>query len=504
MYEGSVCDGQEGERDSDLSRRAERILANAKRKLDLCGQNISRARSSLILSPSATPTALLENLAAVGPTVRARAESAGGSRSQHWRYNNQQAKAEERGPVHLRTSSESAVHPARGLGLERSYGGDIHRLAGVPEEVEKPQQRGVIRSNSTQQMRALRDQMKDLRGKITSLQEQNRDSMKRRQSVSSMRSSDSTSTWSPATPSLEEIRESRVLNLDVAIEKQWENHIASQHIASQQRASSRYSSTDSDRSGTPTGPRREDINSPTFGQYRTSDAFSYDNNMYRATFLKCTPPGSMSSIDTASTATATLPLQPPQLPTLERKGSFVSISSYATANENNSAPESPVADEPLHSKSLRPPPAWTTANGSPGDDGYHSGPNTPRVEKNVPQNTKQQLSIPASSWYRDSMDTFRTRSVVFEDGDRENGGVSLGISASSRDSQTMVVAGMGGAEEMELKMGRSDRVLIEGVIEALGRVCFAMETDGERSRGELRDRLREAMRVLEGDDGEMF
>jgi hypothetical protein len=103
------------------------------------------------------------------------------------------------------------------------------------------------------------------------------------------------------------------------------------------------------------------------------------------------------------------------------------------------------------------------------------------------------------------METFRTRSVMSEDGDREGGGVPLGISSSNRDSRTMIVAGMGiGGEEMVLRMGRNDRILVEGVIEALGRVCCAMEKEGERPRAELRDRLREAMRVLEGDDGEMF
>jgi hypothetical protein len=504
MYEGSVYDGQddaerERERETDLSRRAERILANAKRKLDLCGQNISRARSSLILSPSATPTALMENLAAVGPAVRPRAESTGGARSLQWKYNNKQAASEERGPAHGRTASESAVQSVRGLGLDRSFGG----LAGVPEEAEKTTGRGVSRSNSTQQMRALRDQMKDLRGKITSLQEQSsRDSIRRRQSISSMRSGESTPTAqrSPQAPTLEEIRESRVLNLDVSIEKQWE-----QQAAAQQRYSA--ATFDSDRSGTPKGPRREDINSPTFGctEFRNSDAFSFDNYMYGETFLKGIRPDSISSNGTASTATTTLAIPSSRPHTLERKGSFVSISSYATADEQRSAPASPFVDEQLHAGTqLRPPAAWT-ANGSPRDDGYHSGPNTPRVDKDQPPVKQSSNLAPASSWYRGSMETFRTRSVMSEDGDREGGGVPLGISSSNRDSRTMIVAGMGiGGEEMVLRMGRNDRILVEGVIEALGRVCCAMEKEGERPRAELRDRLREAMRVLEGDDGEMF
>jgi hypothetical protein len=78
--------------------------------------------------------------------------------------------------------------------------------------------------------------------------------------------------------------------------------------------------------------------------------------------------------------------------------------------------------------------------------------------------------------------------LIYEDdsdvaGGGAHGGVPLTIATSARDSQTMVVGGMGvgGKEEIELRIGRSDRVLIEGVIEALGRVCCAMETEGERS-----------------------
>ena len=530
LYEGSVYDGQEGE--PDISRRAEKVLASAKRKLDLCGQNISRARSSLILSPSATPNALLEHLDAVRPVVRRRAESAGGVHSQQWRYNNARAETEERGATatataHVRTASESAVTNARKLGTGRLFGdlGGLSELHEDPRETDKQQPaRAASTCNSAQQMRVLRDQMKDLRGKITSLQEQTK-TVKGRQSVSSIRSSstpafgpeDTTPQWSSASPNLEEIRESRVLNIQTTNEQEWE------HVSTQ-RSSSQHSVDGSDRSGTPTGPRREEINSPAFARQGVrSDAFSYDNYLFRESFFKGIRSSSMSSDGTESTATTTLPLAPPR--PLERKDSFISISSYATADEDQegSARASPnlvdlQADSHLRlrapSGTPRLPEGWLAAS-SPGDDGYHSAPHTPRADKELPQTPSDQPPppAPASSWYRESVDTMKTQSIfIYEDdsdvegGGVHGGGVPLTIATSTRDSQTMVVGGMGvgGKEEIELRIGRSDRVLIEGVIEALGRVCCAMETEGERSRAELRHRLRDAMSVLEGNDGEMF
>ncbi|KAF8249351.1 hypothetical protein K440DRAFT_660337 [Wilcoxina mikolae CBS 423.85] len=529
LYEGSVYDGEEGEhREVDLSRRAESILASAKRRLDLCGRNISRARSSLILSPSATPTALMDHLDAVGPVTRRRAESAGGSRSLQWKYNNR-AETEDRGMAHTRTASESAVHSARVLGAGGRSGGmmsgsiDMGVLVEDPREsAEKQQVRGVIRSNSTQQMRALRDQMKDLRGKITSLQEQTKsDSLRRRQSISSMRStptpSDNTPQYSPTGPTLEDIRESRVLNLKSPIEQEWE------HIAAQKRESTDTASVYSDRSGTPTAPRLDDANLSSSARYDSSYAFSYDSYLFGEAFIKGIRPTSMSSDGTASTATATLPAPH----TVQRKGSFVSISSYATADEdpNTSPPRSPGQSPDNHQKAgaslllpgLRPPsmlPAsprnWAVPNGSLRvDDGYHSAPHTPRVEKDLqPTVATRPPIMPASSWYRDSMDSVRTRSMVFEglaeEGMGRGGGVA--ISSSARDSHTMTVGGMGGEGDIELKIDKGDRALIEGVIEALGKVCYSMEMEGDVSRAELRERLRGALKVLEGEDpeGEMF
>ena len=569
--------------DADLSRRAEKILANAKRKLDLCGRNISRARSSLILSPSATPTALLDHLDAVGPAVvRRRAESAGGSHSQQWGgYNNRlgrddrTAAAVAQAAHHTRTASESALHfshSARGLGLAARFGGsggsiDMGVLAEDPHETAEKQQQhhqqgedeqqhmhGVAnRSNSTQQMRALRDQMKDLRGKITSLQEQTKsDSVRRRQSISSMRSHDSPPASSTA---LEGIRESRVLDIASPIEHEW------QHVATQQRISADSVSVYSDdRCGTPTAsssspssalpppppaPRREDVNSPTSSP--GSNAFSYDNYLIGGSFIKRIRPTSISSDGTASTATATLPAPPPH--TIQRKGSFVSISSYATADEtpdvspsqspdpdsNSPPPRAPRRVEstlllpglrPPSDLGLPPPKQWAVSSSLRVDDGYHSAPHTPRVDKDLtppppppPSAPAARLPVlPASSWYRDSVDTVRTRSMLFEGapsataigGGGGIGGGGVAISSSTRDSHTMVVGGMGGVGgvggEIELRIAKGDRQLIEAVIEALGRVCCSMETAGEPLRAELRERLRGAMKVLEGEDpeGEMF
>ena len=573
--------------DADLSRRAEKILANAKRKLDLCGRNISRARSSLILSPSATPTALLDHLDAVGPAVvRRRAESASGSHSQQWGgYNNRlgrddrttTAVAAVAAAHHTRTASESALHfshSARGLGMAARFGGsggsiDMGVLAEEPyETAEKHRQQGgdeqqhmhgvANRSNSTQQMRALRDQMKDLRGKITSLQEQTKsDSVRRRQSISSMRSHDSPPPQSST--ALEGIRESRVLDIASPIEHEW------QRVATQQRISADSASVYSDdRCRTPTAsssspssalpppppppaPRREDVNSPTSSA--GSNAFSYDNYLFGESFVKRIRPTSISSDGTASTATATLPAPPSH--TIERKGSFVSISSYATADETPdvSPPQSPNPDSnspplraprrvestlllpglrPPSDLSLPPPKQWAVSGSLRVDDGYHSAPHTPRVDKDPaplpppppPSAPAARLPVlPASSWYRDSVDTVRTRSMLFEGapstaaiggGGIGGGGGAVAISSSTRDSHTMVVGGMGGVGgvggEIELRIAKGDRQLIEAVIEALGHVCCSMETAGEPLRVELRERLRGAMKVLEGEDpeGEMF
>jgi len=524
LYEGSVYNGEEGE--VDLSRRAESILASAKRRLDLCGRNISRARSSLILSPSATPTALMDHLDAVGPVTRRRAESAGGSHSLQWKYNNR-AETEDRGMAHTRTASESAVHSARvsGMGGRSGIVGgsiDMGVLLEDPRELaEKQQVRGMIRSNSTQQMRVLRDQMKDLRGKITSLQEQTKsDSLRRHQSISSMRStptpSDTTPQYSPTGPTLEDIRESRVLNLKSPIEQEWE------HVAAQKRESTDTASVYSDRSGTPTAPRLDDPNLSSAARYDSSYAFSYDSYLFGEAFIKGIRPTSMSSDGTASTATPTLPTPH----TIQRKGSFVSISSYATADEGSetSPPRSPGHSPDNHHKvgaslllpGLRPPsmlPAspknWTVNGSLRVDDGYHSAPHTPRVEKDQPTAVARPPIMPESSWYRDSVDSVRQRSMVFEglaDGEGIGGGGGVAISSSARDSHTMTVGGIGGEGDIELRIDKGDRVLIEGVIEALGKVCCSMETEGEISRAELRERLRGAMKVLEGEDpeGEMF
>lgn len=524
IYEGSVYNGDEEScsinGDIDLSRRAEKILASAKRKLDLCGQNISRARSSLVLSPSATPTQMMDSLDAVGQMgqnfVR-RSESVGGTHSLQWKYNNRQEN-EDRGPTHLRTASESAVHSrpigtVAGLGNARSFD-ELSRLPeGQPLDSDQLKKAGIMRSNSTQQMRVLRDQMKDLRGKITSLQQQARSdsSLRQRRSINSLRSTPglSDSSYSPSTPSLEDIRESRVLNLKSPDE--WE-HISPQ--PGHNRGGDNEDESES-RCGTPKPlPRREQIHSPFSEQHEDrTDAFSYDSYLFGNSLINTIRPTSISSDGTVTSNTTAI-LQPPQ-PQISRKDSFVSVSSFITANENTrSASQSPqrVSDqETLHVSALRPPSARGNS-GSPRDDGYHSAPNTPRVDREqVSENHSPPPPAPSSSWYRDSVDIVEAdESSPHVDHHHHHYYHQRGasIESSKRDSQMMVVGGMGvgGKDEIELRVGRGDRVLIEGVIEALGRVCCAMETEEGRGRMELRERLRGAMMVLEGEDpvGEMF
>ena len=314
---------------------------------------------------------------------------------------------------------------------------------------------------------------------------------------------------SGSTPTLEEIRESRVLNLQSPVEQdEWEDVTPPGLDDDHSRSSSRASTgLDSDRSKTPTPPRREEVNSPFSERHEDrSDAFAYDSYLWGNSIFNSLRPRSMSSEGTASTATI---LEPPRVPVIERKDSMVSLSSYMTADENASISE---RESPANETALLQPPSpqgWSTSLRV--DDGYHSAPHTPQVDNSsslhVP--SPQPPNLAGSSWYRDSVSTRAASnrsmlSMVIEG----SVGSSVGISSSARDSQTMVVGGMGpsGMEEIELKIDRGDRILIEGVIEALGKVCCAMETEGESVKVELRERLRGAMLVLEGEDpaGEMF
>ncbi|KAI5780491.1 hypothetical protein EDC01DRAFT_620613 [Geopyxis carbonaria] len=460
IYEDSIFEGHEGESNGgrgtpDLSRRAERILANAKRKLDLCGQNISRARSSLILSPSSTPTSFMDHLNAVGPmSPRMRSGSAEPVMysQQRWkpeglRYggNSAEGGALPGGGVglgaHLRTSSEGAVLQNGG----RSFDG-MSMLSDVvedPREVERPSSE-MSRSKSTQQMRALRDQMKDLRGKITNLQAQNKtDSVKRRESFSSLAGGINLNT-----PSLQDIRESRELDMKRPT------------IEAPEPETPRDSwATILPRQGTSSPNRASEVCSPFSERHEDRlDAFSYDSLLIGTSFIPSHSidsfrPTSMSSDTSTATILGALPL--------ERKESIASVSSYETA----------IEPDDNYTNGLRPAPSPRT------DDGYHSTPHTP-------------LAPPPpvdSSWYRESIATLGATVAP-----------ALNIGRSTRDSSAMVVG------DMELRIGREERYLIEGVIEVLGRICCQMETESAEGRRELRERLRGAMRVLEGEEGEMF
>ncbi|TGZ76430.1 hypothetical protein EX30DRAFT_399283 [Ascodesmis nigricans] len=653
--------GNGGARESqDLSRRAERILASAKRRLDRCGQNISRARNSIILSPSLSPTIPVlgketptNEMASIASVLEM--EDVLGQfpvpAGEKWRRMEQTPVGGFGGlREHMRTASESAV--------VRSESAGARTLQGMREENDNG---SAARSRSAQQMRSLRDQMKDLRGKISSLQEQaqrdrERDNVRRRTSVSSLRSNHSSNGFY-STPSLEEIRESRVLDINTTNE--WDDMIPSHHHHHHHHRDSFHhrfsqaSRSSSRSSGTPK-PRDDLVTSPFSERHEDRyDAFSYDALLIGTSFVHHRRTLSSSS----STSTATIQQQH-----LERASSQNSISSYATATESlsprfaaisrsNSADT--IRDNPspatttssgvsspgtaiLGTHPLRPPPVKSASSSSSSsslssrsrglDDqhsSYHSAPQTPHLMKPTPSPSSSSSSASSSfssrtpktktkpmkneqSWYRDSISTEteaetetenETVDGYYTDQSSDNNLSSsssshshplsypphdrqqrhqqrqrmsttstsssrystdtitafspptprapqpprhhphhqpVSIHASHRDSQTMIVNGViEGREEVELKVGREDRVLIEGVIETLGRVCCELEAVGrgkgaegardnggdtgrggdmgingrgmemEERREVLRERLRGAMRVLEGWEGEV-
>src|SRR5690606_31092257 len=101
VYEESIADDSERRPSTPerLERRAERVLAHAKKKLDLCGANLSKARESMVISP--TPQSPGD----------AHWRSFGGSVNER-DVNN----ARPVNIAHLRTSSESAVNRYGSIG----------------------------------------------------------------------------------------------------------------------------------------------------------------------------------------------------------------------------------------------------------------------------------------------------------------------------------------------------------------------------------------------------
>lgn len=538
VYADSVFDGHDNDNDdgntirphtpSDLSWRAERILANAKKKLDLCGQNISRARSSLILSPSTTPTSFHEQLDGVkampalhSHRFRFRNDGMGGNNGF---YGNSGINS------HLRTNSESAVPYARkGVNGSRSSSrdglGTIEDVDEQPAEIERPQsEQSTSPSKSTQQMRALRDQMKDLRGKITSLQNQAKsDSMKRR-SITSLRSTPNPYE-SQSTLSLDDLKVEDLSPIEPG--ETWEN---AEEIPDD------YSST---RSGTPRAFRRSA--SPFEARHEDrEDAFSYDALFYgdgvyaNSSNSGASRPMSYGSDGTASTATV---LEPPRITAVRsamRRDSFGSIDSFATAAEDSPSPVSNMQRLIVPTPPLTVPGEWLSPTmSSPRDDGYHSAPHTPRspyhkdssssLSSEVTKVTKPQpftSFVTPTACYPPAKSTTSTSSEEFDTSidarithsrparhPNRRSGISIGgthiatTSTSGNDSKdALLLSSADGLGDISLKLGRSDHELIEKMIEGLGAVCCSMEMEiDEKKRGEWRKRLEGALGVLRGE-----
>ncbi|KAI5839843.1 hypothetical protein DFP73DRAFT_483574 [Morchella snyderi] len=505
VYADSVFDGPDDAPNprphtpGDLSWRAERILANAKKKLDLCGQNISRARSSLILSPSTTPTSFHEQLNGV------RAMPA--FHSQRFRMRNEAAVGSGNGgnggSAHVRASSESAVIKSRRSGMIGGEGCLVGLgLGTIADEDERShvteQAMGnntIGPSKSTQQMRALRDQMKDLRGKINSLQEQAKTDSMRRRSISSLRST-------PTPYDSPTLMDDLKYHPD-SPQETWE---------SAEESPDEYASTVS--SGTPRAYRRSVISPFSAARHEDrEDAFSYDALFYgNGIYANGTNgrPISYGSDGTESTTTAIL--EP--TPHFKRRDSFDSINSFATAAEDRSSSSTEslrrkAASQNPHHHHPTPSPEWL-ATPTLRDDGYHSAPHTPKnpgykdysplaAEHKQPaagkpypvhpsptqqQQQQQQWSAPPTSI--DAVVTAATRGKI-----NRKSVITLGA------AESMLLTSDG---EIRLQLSNSDRELIESMIEGLGEVCCSMEMEQEPGRrAEYRRRLEGALKVLRGE-----
>ncbi|RPA77174.1 hypothetical protein BJ508DRAFT_379080 [Ascobolus immersus RN42] len=193
IYEESIFGDEHDGRNSPTiwSKRAERVLQGAKKKLDNYGQSLNLTPEEMAAgmkhsrgAPIQRPAALREPIVrSARPPGKRTSSSAMGMHSQKVPTS-----------AHFRASSESAVPT-----LGSVNGGGSPTLDSA---------RG---SKSTEQMRALRDQMKDLRGKISHLQQQTRTDSLRRKSVSSLRSTSSAQGMYPS-PDLENRPDSAAWN----------------------------------------------------------------------------------------------------------------------------------------------------------------------------------------------------------------------------------------------------------------------------------------------------
>ncbi|RPB28431.1 hypothetical protein L211DRAFT_384286 [Terfezia boudieri ATCC MYA-4762] len=541
IYESSIYDGHEGHGNEDgrvtpstLSRRAERVLENAKKKLDLCGQNLTRARHSLIVSPpgssmsgysdpdsdrTSTPRTMTPtNNRTATPTRNHTGTPTNAFRTitptnapvplsvVQLRASNNAA--------HVRTVSESAVPTVYNLQRVNSIG------RGSEDGKEEPERR---RSQSAQQMRNLRDQMKDLRGKISSLQHQSRsDSLKRVNS----RASPVPYGSNRSTPTPTGFRD-------------WE-------IDEYMNANGAY--TDSVVSSRSTTPKPGAAVRESRHEDR-EDAFSYDslfigNGIYAPrTLLKqaelgrrSDSRGSFRSTHSETILGTTEIENNRDSPTLghhdrglspvvlRRLDSFASVSSYTTADDGGYIPSPTGSINSSSSGSLRhrsrAPSSASIARLSPKvgsspdadrvrDDGYHSAPHTPRGSNEPPKDTSTTAS---SSSFRTTIAASSSSSTPPPAGGAggsfllpptpgklsRRGSRIMSGSAGVEISGHIMTTGAGDAD-ITLQLALEDRLLIERLIEELGKTCCAMEVASEKGDvAALRRRLEMALQVLEG------
>jgi hypothetical protein len=320
-------------------------------------------------------------------------------------------------------------------------------------------------------MRVLRDQMKDLRGKITTLQQQTRsDSMKRR-SASSLRSTPNPyeSHDDEITLTLEDAKHrssgSRAGDKTHHGTENWQTIDHEDDITTTPTTTADdYSS----RSGTPRPfIQTSATSSPLEDRHEDrEDAFSYDalfygNGIYAGHHgNRSRRPASYGSDGTTSTIVLIEPRTSSS--NMKRSDSHGSIESFETAAE---VPSPPV---PLQHQMYPSSPSISADWLSPprDDDGYHSAPHTPRSPYSAIAATTTTTAAAASN--------------------------------KSRKQPAR------GKTNPRLALTPADRALIERMIEGLGTFCCKMELENrEHVRADYRRRLEHALGVFEGvDNGE--
>lgn len=532
VYEGSVYGDGTERRDrpvtpTTLMRRADRILAGAKKKLDLCGENLTKARESMVVSPGPGPRQA---------AVEARWQSFGGSMS----TSNMNALRRD-SSSHFRTASESAV-------------GGVHN-GQIPERAQSalgprilvngdgPKQE-LTRSKSTQQMRALRDQMKDLRGKISNLQQQTRSDSLKRRSINSLRSAASENTITEDDYSMDSA-------VWVETEHSASNMLEEVEEVDEQEYETVQEELDDDEDdgrGTPKpyNPLRESRHED------REDAFSYDslflgNGLY-ATHrdLAARRPMSMESVSSSGTITGIAPAKRPTIngtashsrnnsthsrnhsqinsrngrrstsPQKGRRDSFSSETSFRTAMEmsvTSSNASSPTDELQEGHHALRPTPrAWMSPpEFSLRDDGYHSAPNTPKAVEGAESAVRTPpITHPLDSIRLPAEPPRNPRLLALANGIQSKGSGlthNLVVTTSHRPQNGALIS-----KEVGLRLGDNDAEMVDKLVEVLGKLCVRLEVSGESQKMEYRSRMEMALNILEGrapdsresDDDETF